>query len=75
MKGPLKENALPWHYLLCGIFPELLLNECSVYPCTICLVTYSMLSLLAGAPFLGWFPTPPDCSALRSHVTEFLLAL
>lgn len=66
MKGPLKENALPCHYLLCGMYPELLLNECWLFPCTICLVTYRMLSLLAGAPFLGWFPTPPACSALRS---------
>lgn len=68
MKGPLKENALSWHYLLCGMFPELLLNECCLYPCTIHPVPHRMLSLLAGAPFLaGFLPLQPTVHRGPAH--------
>lgn len=69
MKGPLKENALPWHYLLCGMFPELLLNECCLYPCTICLVTYRMLFLLAGVHFWAGF-SPLQPAVQREEMLE-----
>lgn len=49
----------PGIYVLCGMFPELLLSERCLYPCTICPVTFHMiLSLLAGSPFLGLVSHP-----------------